>query len=228
MAGPSCVQVDPKPRVWESTLLRGFSRVYLQLNVVGFSEANQCLWPTQIQRVPKASDMSLKKVKGYRPAIDLRHCPHFQGILLNPNPMPTSRAPHHHHPNSPGSVSSAVKTLDVAHLAPSSWPHPQRGRWAGNVKCLLLAWQEEDRKRRRGFLCKTCKNKTYLDSSLEMCLPKYTHTGEYSDQLPYVLQEFPCRRVPACPGEYVSLSASGSLVSCWVCVCVCVCVCVLA
>ena len=60
--------------------------------------------------------MSLKKVKGYRPAIDLRHCPHFQGILLNPNPMPTPRAPHHHHPNSPGSVSSAVKTLDVAHL----------------------------------------------------------------------------------------------------------------
>ncbi|DAA17370.1 TPA: ATPase, H+ transporting, lysosomal 14kD, V1 subunit F-like [Bos taurus] len=38
------------------------------------------------------------------------------GILLNPNPMPTPRAPHHHHPNSPGSVSSAVKTLDVAHL----------------------------------------------------------------------------------------------------------------
>ena len=138
--------------------------------------------------------------------------------------MPTPRAPHHH-PNSPSNVPSAVKSLDVGHLAPSSWPHPQCGRLAGNVKCLLLAWQEEDRKRRRGFLCKTCKNKTYLDSSLEMCLPKYTHTREYSDQLPYALQEFPCRRVPACPGERVSLSASGSLASCWGGVCVCVCVC---
>ena len=138
--------------------------------------------------------------------------------------MPTPRAPHHHHPNSPGNVSSAVKSLDMGHLAPSSWPHPQRGRWAGNVKCLLSAWQEEDRKRRRGFLCKTCKNKTYLDSSLETCLPKYAHTRECSDQPLYVRQEFPCRRVPACPGECVSLSASGSLASCWVCVCVCVCV----
>ena len=105
--------------------------------------------------------------------------------------MPTPRAPYHHYPNSPSNVSSAVKSLDVGQLAPSSWPHPQRGRWAGNVKCLLLAWQEEGRKRRRGFLCKTCKNKTYLDSLLEMCLPKYTHTREYSEQPLYLLQEFP-------------------------------------
>ena len=66
------------------------------------------------------------------------------------------------------------------------------------MKCLLLAWQEEGRKRRRGFLCKTCKNKTYLDSSLEMCLPKYTHTREYSEQPLYVLQEFPRVGVSLC------------------------------
>lgn len=65
VTGPPRVQVDQKPRVWEGPLLKGLSGVCFQLNMVAFSGDNQCLRPTRIQRAPKASDMSLERVKGW-------------------------------------------------------------------------------------------------------------------------------------------------------------------
>lgn len=101
---PVCSDTPKTPGVGQP-LLRSLFGVYFQFKVIVFPENNPCLWPTQIWRVPKASDMTPQgqgSASARLGASSLWLCPHAQGISLNP--MPTPRVP-----EQPCNVSSALK-----------------------------------------------------------------------------------------------------------------------
>lgn len=150
----------------------------------------------QIARVPKSSD---KKVKGGPPSSHWLLTSLLLGFALTPwatYGIPSGRG--HHTPSPPAQqpwqcvISPGEHRR--SHFARISWPHPQRGRWDGNVKYLLKC-RRRARKGGRVSSAKPVKIKrTQIHHQSCVCLK--TPTPEYGDEALYASQGFPCAGIP--------------------------------